>query len=140
MNAIPDHLSGRFDFCWSTCCFEHLGSLEHGLRFVENSMKTLKPGGVAVHTTEFNLSSETETLESPTLSIYRRCDIQTLISRLEAAGHSVEPLDLDKGTTFVDQHIDLPPYRNEPHLRLRIGSYDCTSVGIIVTRGGQSTH
>jgi hypothetical protein len=26
MNDIPNHLTG-YDFCWSSCCFEHLGSL-----------------------------------------------------------------------------------------------------------------
>ena len=58
MNDIPAHLRDRFDFCWSACCLEHLGSLAHGLRFIENSLHTLKIGGMAVHTTEFNLSSD----------------------------------------------------------------------------------
>jgi hypothetical protein len=135
MNEIPAHLRGRFDFCWSACCLEHLGSLEHGLRFIENSLDTLKIGGVALHTTEFNLSSETDTFESRDLSIYRRCDIESLIARLEQAGHLVEPLDFSRGATFVDGYVDLPPYRSEPHLRLRIGEYDCTSIGLIITRG-----
>ena len=38
MNDIPAHLHDRFDFCWSACCLEHLGSLAHGLRFIENSL------------------------------------------------------------------------------------------------------
>jgi hypothetical protein len=135
MNFIPAHLTGRFDFCWSACCFEHLGSLEYGLRFVENSINTLTLGGVAVHTTEFNLSSKTSTLESKGLSIYRKCDIEALRNRLEQAGHHIEPLDLNQGTTLIDSYVDLPPYRNEPHLRLRIGEYDCTSIGLIITRG-----
>ncbi len=45
MNAIPDDLEG-YDFLSSSCALEHLGSLENGLRFVENSMRCLKPGGV----------------------------------------------------------------------------------------------
>jgi hypothetical protein len=135
MNHIPQNLDQRFDFCWSACCFEHLGSLKHGLAFVLNSIKTLKVGGVAVHTTEFNLSSNLETLESANLSIYRRSDIESLVKRVEDAGHHVEPLDLDPGTTLVDAYVDLPPYRNEPHLRIRIADYDCTSVGLIITRG-----
>ena len=44
MNAIPDDLEG-YDFLSSSCALEHLGSLENGLRFVENSMRCLKPGG-----------------------------------------------------------------------------------------------
>jgi SAM-dependent methyltransferase len=136
MNHIPEHFDDQFDFCWSACCFEHLGSLEKGLAFVGNSIKTLKIGGVAVHTTEFNLSSNSETLEAANGSVYRRRDIESLIGFLEKAGHHVEPLDLDQGTTLTDAYVDLPPYRNEPHLRLRIAEYDCTSIGLIITRGG----
>jgi hypothetical protein len=135
MNVIPDHFEKQFDFCWSACCLEHLGSLEHGLRFIENSIGTLKVGGIAVHTTEFNLSSNEGTLESPGLSIYRRRDIERIAERLEKAGHSVEPLDFDAGTTRLDQFVDLPPYKSPAHLRLRLGEYDCTSIGLIVRRG-----
>jgi hypothetical protein len=135
MNEIPDHLANRFDFCWSACSLEHLGSLDHGLRFIENSLKALKIHGVAVHTTEFNVSSNKDTLESRDLSLYRKCDVEKLFNKLEEAGHHVEPLDLSTGTTFIDGYIDLPPYHHEPHLRLRIAGYDCTSIGLIVTRG-----
>mgnify|MGYP005869253905 CR=1 FL=1 len=59
MNAIPEDLKrGRFDFLWSVCSLEHLGSLERGEDFVVEAMRCLRPGGVAVHTTEFNLDAE----------------------------------------------------------------------------------
>jgi SAM-dependent methyltransferase len=135
MNHIPEEFADRFDFCWSACCLEHLGSLAHGIEFVENSLKTLKPGGVAVHTTEFNLSSNLDTIESRDLSIYRKRDIETMVKMIGRAGHQVEPLDLNTGTTVVDGYIDLPPYHEEPHLRLRILQCDCTSIGLIITRG-----
>jgi len=134
MNAIPEDLSAQFDFCWSTCSFEHLGSLEHGKRFVEDSIKTLKPGGVAVHTTEFNLSSNSDTIESRDLSIYRRCDIEDLVERLSRRGCRVEPIEWEPQTGFVDKYVDLPPYHEAPHLRLRLGAYDCTSIGLIIAK------
>ena len=56
MNAIPSDLVG-FDFLWSSCALEHLGSIEAGIDFVLNSTTCLQPGGMAVHTTEYNLSS-----------------------------------------------------------------------------------
>jgi hypothetical protein len=87
VEMIPAHLHDRFDFCWSACCLEHLGSLAQGLRFIENSLNTLKIGGTAIHTGEFNLSSDVATLESRDLSIYRRCDIESLVNRLTQAGH-----------------------------------------------------
>ena len=135
MNDIPRDLTG-FDFCWSACCLEHLGSLEHGVRFVEESIRTLRVAGVAVHTTEFNLSSRDETLESRDLSVYRERDIIGLVQRLEAAGHLVEPLDWTPGAGVADDYVDLPPYTSEPHLKLRLATFDCTSIGLIITRGG----
>ena len=56
MRALPTDL-GHFDFVWSSCALEHLGSLEAGMHFIEASLALLKPGGVAVHTTEYNLTS-----------------------------------------------------------------------------------
>jgi hypothetical protein len=134
MNHVPSRFQGGFDFCWSTCSLEHLGSLEHGLDFIESAMETLKEGGVGVHTTEFNLSSNEDTLETRDLSLYRRRDIQRLVSRLTRAGHDVHPVDYDPGEALIDGYVDLPPYRHEPHLRLRIAKYDCTSIGLIVAR------
>jgi SAM-dependent methyltransferase len=136
MNHIPAEVEGTFDFCWSACSLEHLGSLRHGMDFVLNAMRTLKPGGVAVHTTEFNLSSKDETVESPNLSIYRRSDIETLARELTKAGHKVEPIDWTHGEGFAETVVDLPPFgRGEPHVRLKLGNFDCTSVGLIVTKG-----
>lgn len=134
MNEIPANLSGQFDFCWSSCAFEHLGSIEHGLTFVERSIDTLVPGGIAVHTTEFNLSSNKDTIESPILSIFRQRDMEDLAARLTAAGHEVSPFDWSEGPGFAETVIDLPPYKASPHLKLRIAEYDCTSVGIIVRK------
>ena len=134
MNAIPSDLAEQFDFCWSTCSFEHLGSLEHGMRFVEESIETLKVGGVAVHTTEFNLSSNSDTIETRDLSIYRRRDIEALIERLQRRGCHVEPIEWKQQTGFVDDYVDYPPFKKSPHLRLRLGNYDCTSIGLIITR------
>ncbi|MGH9138154.1 MAG: methyltransferase, partial [Acidimicrobiales bacterium] len=80
MNEIPGDLDG-FDFCWSACSLEHLGTLAAGLDFVERSLATLRPGGIAVHTTEFNVDSDDETVtEGPTV-LYRRRDLIELARR-----------------------------------------------------------
>jgi len=97
MNEISANLEG-FDFVWSSCAFEHLGSIAHGVRFVENAMRCLAPGGIAVHTTEFNLTSNYRTIESPDLVIFRKHDIEHLVRRLELAGHRVFPLNLNPGS------------------------------------------
>jgi hypothetical protein len=133
MNAIPEDLAGQYDACWSACSLEHLGSLKHGLDFIENSLGVLRPGGLAVHTTEFNLSSNDATIESPGLSIYRRRDIEALCSRLIDKGHQVLPLNLHPGDREIDEVIDTPPF-GTPHLKLMVGRFNVTSIGIAVRK------
>lgn len=134
MNAVPVEFYGGYDFVWSACALEHLGSLQHGIEFIKNSVRCLKPGGLAIHTTEFNLSSNEDTAEEPNCSIYRACDIQSLIAELEGAGFEVSPLNLNSGTGRVDNHIDIPPYGSSPHLKLLLSGYVVTSVGLIIKR------
>jgi len=135
MNAIPNDLTG-FDFVWSACAFEHLGSLEHGMDFVKNAMKCLKPGGVAVHTTEFNLSSNEDTFETEGCSVYRKKDIDRLVKELEAEGYVVSPVNYHTGNMNVDKYIDVPPYGFSPHLKLLLENYVVTSIGLIIKRPG----
>jgi SAM-dependent methyltransferase len=133
MNAIGSHLR-QFDFCWSSCAFEHLGSIRHGLDFVRNSIDTLKPGGVAVHTTELHMDSNDATIETPTLSIFRRRDFEELAAGLRADGHHVAPLNFYLGVHELERYVDLPPYCADPCLRLDIGGHRSTSFGLIVTK------
>ena len=135
MNNIDPELT-EFDFNWSSCCFEHLGSLEAGLQFVINAVeKTLKPGGIGVHTTEFNLTSNDETVSSGPTVIYRLRDMQELVDRLTARGHEVQPLSIAPHVHRLDFHVDVPPFTQDPHLKLLLGEYVCTSIGVIVRRG-----
>lgn len=134
MNQIPSHLVG-YDACWSACALEHLGSIDLGLDFIENSLKVLRPGGVAVHTTEFNLSSNGKTFDRNHLSLFRKQDIERLAERLVRAGHRVAPLNFYSGEAPVDQHIDLPPY-SMPHLKLEVAGYVTTSFGMMIVKGG----
>ena len=135
MNAIGPEFTG-YDFNWSSCCFEHLGNLEAGLQFVVNAVeKTLKPGGVAVHTTEFNASSNEGTVESGETVIYRRRDMEALVHRLRERGHEVEEFKIGPFAHALDFHVDVPPYSGDVHLKLLLAGHTCTSVGIVVRRG-----
>ncbi len=135
MNEIDLQLQD-YDFCWSSCAFEHLGSIEHGINFVLNSVEqSLKVGGIAVHTTELNLSSEDETIETTDTVLYRKKDLERLSQMLKDRGHSVEPLRIEAGTMPPDYLVDVPPYRAATHLKLLLGSYVTTSVGVVVRRG-----
>lgn len=134
MKNLPDD-DRNYDFCWSACCFEHLGSIKDGADFVIESVeKLLVPGGVACHTSEFNLSSNDETvMEGPTV-LYRRRDIEELAGALRARGHDVQLGTFEPGNSFIDGLVDLPPYENSPHLRLQLGDYVTTSFGITIKR------
>ena len=141
MNRLPeDLLSGQFDFTWSTGSFEHLGSLDQSRNFLLAQMRCLKPGGVAVHTTEFNLSSNETTAERGSTVLFRRCDLETLAAELarqwEIPAQAIQ-LDFDPGSGRADSYVDLPPYathRQTNHLKLLIGNFVCTSVGIVIQR------
>jgi len=133
MNQIPSELAG-FDFTWSSCSFEHCGDLELGSRFLSNQMRCLQPGGVAVHTTEFNLTSNDSTLDRGATVIFRRRDVERMIEELRDAGHHVEPLNLTLGDHELDRHVDSAPYNADRHLRLALGEWATTSVGLIIRR------
>jgi len=133
MNAIPADLVD-FDFTWSSCAYEHLGSIEAGLAFFENSVQCLKPGGIAVHTTELNLSSNDSTLDKGSTVIFRRRDFEALAERLIAQGHEVMPITFDSGDSELDRFIDLPPYSSDPHLKLQLLRWVSTSFGMIVRK------
>jgi hypothetical protein len=136
MNRIPRDLVD-FDFTWSSCSFEHCGSIALGLSFVENQMACLRPGGIAVHTTEFNLSSNTETLTDGMTVIFRKQDIEGLVQRLREQGHHVEPISYILGKSKEDEVVDVFPYTTDPHLKLLIAEkYVSTSIGLIIRRGG----
>jgi Methyltransferase domain len=126
----PHELRG-FDFVWSSCAFEHLGSLAAGHQFVLESMKCLKPGGIAVHTTEFNVASNDATIDSGATVIYRQRDIEALAADLRSHGHLVE-LDFNRGVLPADYHVDVPPYTHDPHLKLHLMGYTTTSIGLVV--------
>lgn len=143
MNALPADLAGTFDFCWSCCALEHLGSLARGADFVENSLRVLRPGGLAVHTTEFNLS-DGETIETGGTVLYQRRHIAALAERLAARGHGVAELDFAAGDGMLDGFVDLPPFERDAlpadpyplHLKVSVSGFRCTSFGLIVRRAG----
>ncbi len=135
MNNIGEDFTD-FDFCWSSCCFEHLGSLEAGIEFVVNSVeKTLRVGGIACHTTEFNLSSDEETVRDGQTVIYRKQDMERLIARLRDRGHRVDDLRIAPDSHPLDFFVDVPPYAQKAHLKLNLMGYVSTSVGLVIRRG-----
>jgi hypothetical protein len=134
MNDIDPTLTG-FDFNWSSCSFEHLGSIEQGLDFVVNAIEmTLKPGGVGVHTTELNAQSAEDTVTEGGTVLFRMSDLLRLADRLTALGHHVQPIVVGPQSNAIDLHVDTAPY-TPIHLRLKVAGFTTTSVGLVVRRG-----
>ncbi|MCP9925930.1 hypothetical protein KBY79_12000 [Synechococcus lacustris C3-12m-Tous] len=133
---MNNHLSipHGYDFHWSSCVIEHLGGIREAQDFILNSISALAPGGIAVHTTEFNLSSETETVDEPGTCILRAKDIFKLQNEVEDRGFKVDPIILDPGSHPYNYHVDSPPYQSSVHLRLLLDGYASTSIGFVVKK------
>lgn len=132
MNEIPSDYRD-LDFTWSSCAFEHLGTMKQGLDFVVNSVATLKPGGIAVHTTEFNCSSNLFTLTKGRTVLYRRRDLEGLARRLRKVGARLS-LNFTLGRQPLDRHVDMPPFMDDRHLKRRLRIFAVTSLGLIIER------
>lgn len=138
MNKMPSDL-GKYDFIWSSCSIEHLGTLRAGIQFMVNMTKFLKKGGVAVHTTEFNVASNDGTVDNNPIVIFRKKDFEFLKELVEGCGHKMESLDFFTGDEPEDLYVDQPPYDKLPHLKLQLGPYASTSLGTIITAGDKQS-
>jgi hypothetical protein len=144
MTSIPADLAD-YDFCWSVCALEHLGTIERGLTFIERSLDTIKPGGISVHTTEFNIENG-PTIDNWATVLFQRRHFEDLAARLRAKGHKVADFDFDPGSKMLDRFIDLPPWDHDAgpwlnhwigdarHLKIGVDGFIATCVGIIVTK------
>ena len=144
MNNIDRDLDRSFDFCWSACALEHLGSIENGFKFIRNSLRTLKPCGVAVHTTEFTFDGG-PTRDNNATVLFTKDKIVDFAERLRRDGFTVAELDFSAGDGQLDAYSDIPMQQphvtrrpNYLHLKLSIDGYVCTSFGLVITvPGGQ---
>lgn len=133
MNHIPAELR-NYDFNWSSCSFEHLGTMKKGFTFLKEQLKTLKPGGWAVHTTEYNISSNDETQDQNDTVIYRKRDIDQIVQELRNDGHFVEELDYSLGGLPEDFQVDIQPHQQKVHIKLQIDRFVVTSIGLIIRK------
>ena len=142
MTSIPPKFDGQFDFCWSVCAFEHLGTLQKGLEFVRQATRALKPGGVAVHTTEYNVG-DGETIDNWPTVLYQKRHFATLQAMVEEVGCRLVDIDFDVGREFFDCYVDLPPFPHQesglpippaPHVKLSVDGFPTTSIAIIVEK------
>ena len=101
------------------------------------AMTLLKSGGVAVHTTEYNVSSNDDTVSAGLDVIYRRRDLEDLARRLRQDLCEVAPFDYDAGKHPYDLDYDVPPYfeTGRKHIKLLNQGYVITSCLVIIRKG-----
>jgi len=139
MTDLPTDLN-RVDLAWSSCCFEHLGSPEAGYEFLRNSMELVAPGGVGLHTTEFDLSRFRPLLQTGSVTagdyvvFYRRHEIARIVRRLRAAGYQAD-IDWRVSKSHpMELQIDRVPYTHDPHMRVEVGNRVVTSIGLCIRK------
>jgi len=139
MRNIPSDLT-NFDFSWSCCALEHLGGLEAGRDFLLAQSRCLKPGGIGIHSLEFNLSSNDDTITHGPTVIYRKRDIEDIAAAVRANGFDISDVDFNVGSRVEDAFVAIRPYqdqdKNVAHLRIRIGTFIATSLALIITKKG----
>jgi 2-polyprenyl-3-methyl-5-hydroxy-6-metoxy-1,4-benzoquinol methylase len=137
MRDVPAEHLGRYDVVWSACSLEHLGSIEAGIEFVLRSLQCLRPGGIAVHTTEFNLTSDRWTIPSGATVLYRKRDIQRLLRRAAPLARPAPFNDccaVPAAPRSYDRVVDAPPYDGDVHLKIHLRHFVSTSIGLIFRR------
>jgi hypothetical protein len=140
MNDVPSDL-GPYDVTWSSCALEHLGSPEKGLEFVLATSRLLAPGGIAVHTTEMELTRRETTADWGHLACYRPADLRWLADQVRAEGLDIElnfhvPMDTaeDRWISVVPSHGPELAAGELSHLKVAIGESVSTSFGILIHR------
>jgi hypothetical protein len=135
MNDPLDGL-GRFDLVWSCCAIEHLGSPDAGFDYLHRTTELLQPGGVSIHTTEYELTDREDTADYGHCAIYRTADFEALAADLTARGFLID-LNLHVAMDSpLDRYVALPPYpvTDDAHLKLAIFESVSTSIGLVVRR------
>jgi hypothetical protein len=135
MAALPADL-GCFDFVWSACALEHLGSPAAGLEFMLHTLDLLNPGGLAVHTTELELTRRSTTADYGHCAVYRLEDLQQFAQTVRDRGFDIE---LNPYIAFehpADRAIAPPLSEGTEDYHLKLALYDSitTSFALVVRK------
>jgi hypothetical protein len=133
MNYLENTDLPAADFIWSTCALGHIGGYQNGLNFIQNSLSLLKPGGIAVHTTELDIGAEKKVLESVDLNLYKQADLELTLAKIQQSGFTVPTHSFTLGIGGVEKFEDFPPYSNW-HLRLNVLGHTVLPVVLVIKK------
>jgi len=85
---IPTDLV-NFDFLWSARANEQLYSVAAAIRFTEDVMACLRPGGLAVHTMSYDLAPGGRSIPSTERILLQQGDVERIALILVSRGHDV---------------------------------------------------
>jgi hypothetical protein len=126
-------LAAEYDGVWSMGVVQRLGSIAAAGDFIRRSLDALRPGGVAAHTLDLNLSSEADGSGVAGQLAFHRADLDALVLRLVRDGYEVLPINLYPGHDAADAVIDAPPF-GLPHLKVLAGLETVGSFGLAIRR------
>ncbi len=134
MNALnlefPDN---TFDFIFSASSIEHFGKKKKILRALKEMYRVLKPGGIAVITTELKLTSLSSNL--PNVKPFFLSELLDLINR--SGFNTFEEFDLRIEDEYLNNWVKLPEEINKrPHVILRSLNTVFTSVNVVLQKKG----
>lgn len=119
--AIPADLAG-FDFLWSTGAISRMESVPAAVKFVEDAMACLAPGGLAVHTLDLALGEHASAPDTSDGTTFRKHEIERLGLQLISRGQEVVQMRMDQSA----------PRDRRPVIRAQAD--DVTSFGLICRR------
>lgn len=135
----------KYDFLWSSCSLEHLGSFQNSINFVTKSLDFLKNFGFAIHTTEYNYF-DNKSFDDAYNCCFNRDVLMSMFDAVQKVGGYVYPIDFFSGDEPEDVFVDVPPFTfhsskiklEEPcgksHFKLLINDKHTTSLGFIIQK------
>jgi hypothetical protein len=131
--SVGELAAQSVDFVWSIGMPGRLGTVDAALDFFEASTRPLRPGGIALHTFDFNLTSNRSTWEQPGNVVLRLRDIEALAERLRPSGCRLLPLTTHPGHDIADEKVR-GAIGGAPGLRQRVGMMVTTSFGLAIRK------
>jgi hypothetical protein len=123
------------DFMWSSCVIEHIGGVEPVRDFLKKSFAKLKPGGIAIHTTEYELGDQVETRDYGHCAVFRDIDFLQFQNDIRSLGGNIELSLFVPNDSYADKWVSQPPYPDDqPHLKLKLVDSITTSLAFIFQR------
>ena len=132
MNQSPKEMHGSFDFTWSSCALGHIGGYQNGLDFILDSLNLLRPGGMAVHSTELDVSALGSIFTSPSLNFYKLDDLNETIKLAQKRGFETSLIQKRKMFSGKSERfVVLEPWDEKTHIRIEIFGREILSVVLI---------